>query len=154
MTEDSKKSTDPRDNLIPFEKGSERARAMGRKSAEARKQKKADMYALLTEAGYPDPDDAPPALLKLAEKAASSNANASDMRLFLQQANLLKKGEHEWDGDGPCPTCGLDPTEGLMLSGQDLDELEKNLERMKRLVEETERVQEELRRQREPGEGA
>jgi len=139
MTEPSKKPIDPKDNLIPFTK--ENAAEMARRSHASRKQRALDAAALLMEAGFPDPDDAPPALQKLAEKAAGSSANASDMRLFLQQAGLMKKGVGEWDGEGPCPTCGLDPTEGLMIGGEDLDEMERNLDRFEELLRRSEQLQ-------------
>lgn len=134
----------PSDNskhLTPFT--SENAAEMARRSHAARKQKKLDAAALLAEAGYFVPEDAPPALQKLAESAAGGNA--SDMRLWLQQSGLMKKQEENYTGDGPCPTCGLDPTEGLMLMGEDLEELKKNLALLEELIAETEERQAALR---------
>lgn len=130
---------DNRDELGRFTKGnpnawdSESAAEAAKKATKARMTKKHQAQALLDETGLED-DEITQTLRILAERAV--DGNQSDMRLFLQQTQQLKNSKHkdDWDGSGPCPTCGLDPTEGLVITGKDLQELQQNMDLLDELL--------------------
>lgn len=117
----AKKLSDPEGkNVAATRFTSETAKKAAKKSAESRKTKKTQIDALLAEAGIENPTET--------ERALAHNAvhgSSADMRLFLQQTNQLIHQEKEWDGEGECPTCGLDPSGGLVLDGETIASIDK-----------------------------
>lgn len=110
----------------------ENAREMAARAVEARREIAANVATMLAEAGM-DPDTAPETLVALARKAAKGDTAA--MRLFLAQTGQLK-GNQEWDGVGECPTCGLDPSGGLVIGADDMDSLDRAVGILRKLLAE------------------
>ena len=106
---------------------SETAREAAKKSNESKRLRKTEVDALLIEAGFDPPGDAPETLRQLALKAVKGSS--ADMRLFLQQSGqLVKAPGADWDGSGACPTCGLDPAGGLVLQTEDMEAISRCIE--------------------------
>ena len=99
-------------------------RSMGKSEAKNR------VEQLLEEAGFEE--DAPETIRLLAEKAV--RGSQADMRLFLQQTNQIQSPQDKWDGQGPCPTCGQVPGEGLVLAGRQFDSVDHAVQELDRLL--------------------
>ena len=101
----------------------ETAAAAARKGAEKRRDQSGKVDSLLADVGK-DPETATELERLLAQSAV--DGNQSDRRLFLQQMGVLQKAQaDEWDGEGFCPTCGLDPAGGLVIQAEDIIKLER-----------------------------
>lgn len=112
----------------------EEARENQKKSAVSRKNNDRAIADLLEEAGYPDVEKAPRSLRELAKNAV--RGSAADMRLWLQQSGQLKKPlGSEWDREGICPLCGADPSGGLVIHAETIEQLARAKLLLKELLE-------------------
>ena len=108
------------------------ASAASKRGHKAKAEKKIEVEKLLEEAGY-EPGEAPETIRQLALSAV--RGAASDMRLWLQQTGQLTKGpEKDWDGQGNCPTCGLDPAGGLVISADDVGSMERAIDKLEEIA--------------------
>ena len=99
---------------------------------EERRERTGKAMRLIAEAGVSE-DEITDTLIELAKKAIKGSA--ADMRLFLQQTGQLTKGpEKDWDGQSNCPTCGLDPAGGLVITADDVKAVIRAVERLDEIV--------------------
>ncbi len=99
---------------------------------EERRERTGKAMRLIAEAGVSE-DEITDTLIELAKKAIKGSA--ADMRLFLQQTGQLTKGpEKDWDGQSNCPTCGLDPAGGLVITADDVKMIDRAIGRLEEIT--------------------
>jgi len=88
----------------------------------------ANAASLLGELGWNDENPAPPSAKRFASKIAKADSGMVGAWKELRRLAGLDKDEYGvWDGEGTCPTCGLNKAQQLSarLAGDLLNELRK-----------------------------